>query len=55
MEPFVYIHGQVRIGQDCRIGPFVYLSDGTVVSDGSCVEPARPVSQENTEGFLRKD
>jgi bifunctional UDP-N-acetylglucosamine pyrophosphorylase/glucosamine-1-phosphate N-acetyltransferase len=55
IEPFVYIHGQVRIGQDCRIGPFVYLSDGTVVSDGSCVEPTRPVSQENTEGFLRKD
>ena len=55
IEPFVYIHGQVRIGQDCRIGPFVHLSDGMVVSDGSCVEPARPVSQESTEGFLRKD
>ena len=55
IEPFVYIHGQVKIGQDCRIGPFVYLSDGTVVNDGCCVEPTRPVSQENTEGFLRKD
>jgi len=55
IEPFVYIHGEARIGQGCRIGPFAYLSDGTVVSDGSCVEPQRGVREQSTEGFLRKD
>ncbi|HUT30156.1 MAG TPA: NTP transferase domain-containing protein [Sedimentisphaerales bacterium] len=54
IEPFVYIHGEVKIGQGCRVGPFAYLRDGTVLEDGSCVEPQKPVSQENMEEFLRK-
>jgi bifunctional UDP-N-acetylglucosamine pyrophosphorylase/glucosamine-1-phosphate N-acetyltransferase len=55
IEPFVYIHGQVKIGQACRVGPFAYLSDGTVLNDGSSVEPGKPVSQESMEESLRKD
>jgi bifunctional UDP-N-acetylglucosamine pyrophosphorylase/glucosamine-1-phosphate N-acetyltransferase len=55
IEPFVYIHGDVRIGQGCRIGPFAYLSNGAVLKDGSSVEPGRAVSQESMEGFLRKE
>ena len=54
IEPFVYIHGEVKIGQGCRVGPFAYLSDGTVLEDGSSVEPQKPVSQEDMEEFLRK-
>ncbi|MHC4461751.1 MAG: bifunctional UDP-N-acetylglucosamine diphosphorylase/glucosamine-1-phosphate N-acetyltransferase GlmU [Planctomycetota bacterium] len=33
IEPFTYIHGDVTIGQCCRIGPFAYLRDGTVLKD----------------------
>ena len=33
IEPFVYIHGEVKIGRDCRIGPFAFLRHGTVVGD----------------------
>ncbi len=29
IEPFVYIHGEVRIGQACRIGPFPFSGNGT--------------------------
>jgi bifunctional UDP-N-acetylglucosamine pyrophosphorylase/glucosamine-1-phosphate N-acetyltransferase len=29
----VYIHGAVNIGRDCRIGPFAFLREGTVIGD----------------------
>jgi bifunctional UDP-N-acetylglucosamine pyrophosphorylase/glucosamine-1-phosphate N-acetyltransferase len=31
IEPFTYIHGEVRIGDGCRVGPFAYLREGTVL------------------------
>ncbi len=33
VEPFVYVHGAVRIGRGCRIGPFAFLRHGTVIGD----------------------
>ncbi|MHC4157976.1 MAG: bifunctional UDP-N-acetylglucosamine diphosphorylase/glucosamine-1-phosphate N-acetyltransferase GlmU [Planctomycetota bacterium] len=33
IEPFTYIHGEVKIGCGCRIGPFAYLRNGTVLED----------------------
>jgi bifunctional UDP-N-acetylglucosamine pyrophosphorylase/glucosamine-1-phosphate N-acetyltransferase len=33
IEPFTYIQGEVRIGKNCRIGPFAYLRHGTVLKD----------------------
>ena len=33
IEPFTYIHGEVKIGQGCRVGPFAYLRHGTVLKD----------------------
>ncbi|MHC4596801.1 MAG: DapH/DapD/GlmU-related protein, partial [Planctomycetota bacterium] len=33
IEPFTYIHGEVRIGQGCRVGPFAHLRHGTVLKD----------------------
>ena len=33
IEPFTYIHGEVKIGRGCRIGPFAYLRHGTVLED----------------------
>jgi bifunctional UDP-N-acetylglucosamine pyrophosphorylase/glucosamine-1-phosphate N-acetyltransferase len=33
IEPFVYIHGEVRIGRGSRIGPFAFLRHGTVIGD----------------------
>jgi bifunctional UDP-N-acetylglucosamine pyrophosphorylase / glucosamine-1-phosphate N-acetyltransferase len=33
IEPFVYIHGEVRIGRGCRVGPFAFLRHGSVLGD----------------------
>jgi bifunctional UDP-N-acetylglucosamine pyrophosphorylase/glucosamine-1-phosphate N-acetyltransferase len=33
IEPFTYIHGDVKIGKGCRVGPFAYLRHGTVLGD----------------------
>jgi len=33
IEPFTYIHGEVKIGRGCRVGPFAYLREGTVLED----------------------
>jgi len=33
IEPFTYIHGEVKIGKGCRIGPFAFLRHGTVLED----------------------
>jgi len=32
--PFTCITGTVKIGSDCRVGPFAHLRDGTVLDDG---------------------
>ncbi|MBX6313639.1 MAG: bifunctional N-acetylglucosamine-1-phosphate uridyltransferase/glucosamine-1-phosphate acetyltransferase [Isosphaeraceae bacterium] len=32
--PFTVITGTVKVGQNCRIGPFAHLRDGTVLEDG---------------------
>src|SRR4030066_47028 len=31
IEPFVYVHGEVKIGRGCRIGPFAFLRHGSVL------------------------
>lgn len=41
IEPFTCIQGNVKIGKGCRIGPFAFLADGTVLEDGSIVGPGR--------------
>ncbi|UCE99097.1 MAG: NTP transferase domain-containing protein [Planctomycetota bacterium] len=33
IEPFTYIHGEVKIGCGCRVGPFAYLRNGTALED----------------------
>ncbi len=33
IEPFTYIHGEVTIGQGCRVGPFAHLRHGTVLQN----------------------
>ncbi|MDD5133932.1 MAG: NTP transferase domain-containing protein [Phycisphaerae bacterium] len=35
IEPFTYIHGEVVIGQNCRVGPFVYFKEGSAIKDGT--------------------
>jgi bifunctional UDP-N-acetylglucosamine pyrophosphorylase/glucosamine-1-phosphate N-acetyltransferase len=37
IEPFTCISGVVRIGSNCRIGPFAFLHQGADVADGSVV------------------
>jgi bifunctional UDP-N-acetylglucosamine pyrophosphorylase/glucosamine-1-phosphate N-acetyltransferase len=32
--PFTVITGAVKVGSDCRVGPFAHLRDGTVLDDG---------------------
>ena len=33
IEPFTYIHGEVEIGKGCRVGPFAFLREGTVLKN----------------------
>lgn len=33
IEPFVYIQGAARIGRGCRVGPFAFLREGSVLED----------------------
>jgi len=33
IEPFTCIHGEVKIGRGCRVGPFAYLRSGTILKD----------------------
>jgi bifunctional UDP-N-acetylglucosamine pyrophosphorylase/glucosamine-1-phosphate N-acetyltransferase len=33
IEPFVYIQGEVSIGRGCRVGPFAFLREGSVLED----------------------
>jgi len=44
IEPFTYIQGDVKIGSSCRVGPFAFLADGTIIEDGSVVGPGRMFS-----------
>jgi bifunctional UDP-N-acetylglucosamine pyrophosphorylase/glucosamine-1-phosphate N-acetyltransferase len=43
--PYTMIQGRVRIGRNCRIGPFAHLRDGSVLADdvevGAFVELSR--------------
>ena len=48
IEPFTYIHGEVTIGQNCRIGPLVYLHNGTQLDDNIVI------SQENMNNLTGK-
>jgi len=36
--PFSFIETAVKIGRDCRVGPFAHLREGTVVETGTRVE-----------------
>ncbi|MBN1795267.1 MAG: NTP transferase domain-containing protein [Sedimentisphaerales bacterium] len=45
IEPFSYIQGKVKIGKACRIGPFAYLIDGTILKDGAVVDPSEILRQ----------
>ena len=36
IEPFTCIYGIVTIGANCRVGPFAYLRDGTVLGNEVC-------------------
>lgn len=38
VQPFTAITGRVKIGKNCRIGPFVHLSQDTVIADGTDME-----------------
>lgn len=35
IEPFTCIRGAVRVGSNCRIGPFAYLHEGAAIPDGT--------------------
>lgn len=37
IHPFVSISGPVRIGRRCTVGPFVHLTAGTAIEDGTSV------------------
>lgn len=40
IEPFTYIQGDVKMGKACRIGPFAFLPNGTVLDDNSIIKPS---------------
>jgi len=48
IEPFTYIQGNVKIGKACRIGPFAFLVDGTVVEDNAVVKPCGMVCDDDS-------
>jgi len=52
IEPFTYIHGMVRIGCGCRVGPFAYLRDGTVLEDDAVLGTV--ISQKDADELGRK-
>jgi bifunctional UDP-N-acetylglucosamine pyrophosphorylase/glucosamine-1-phosphate N-acetyltransferase len=54
IEPFTYIHGSVKIGKSCRIGPFAFLADGTVLEDGSVVGPGWLFSKNDAKAIGSK-
>jgi bifunctional UDP-N-acetylglucosamine pyrophosphorylase/glucosamine-1-phosphate N-acetyltransferase len=37
IEPFTCILGKVKVGNNCRVGPFAYLRDGASLEDGKAV------------------
>ncbi len=54
IEPFTYIGPGVRIGRNCRVGPFACLTDDTIIKDGQAVGPfgrpgSRPSYRENRD------
>jgi len=48
IEPFTYIQGNVKIGKGCRIGPFAFLADGTVVKDNAVIKPCGAVCDDDS-------
>jgi bifunctional UDP-N-acetylglucosamine pyrophosphorylase/glucosamine-1-phosphate N-acetyltransferase len=54
IEPFTCIHGVVKIGRGCRIGPLAYLRSGTILKDGSYIKPGTVISQDNMNKSVRK-
>jgi bifunctional UDP-N-acetylglucosamine pyrophosphorylase/glucosamine-1-phosphate N-acetyltransferase len=46
IEPFSYIGGEVKIGKNCRIGPFAYVVEGMIIDDGTVVNPSSILSQD---------
>jgi bifunctional UDP-N-acetylglucosamine pyrophosphorylase/glucosamine-1-phosphate N-acetyltransferase len=52
IEPFTCIRGEVEVGRNCRIGPFVYLTEGTVLPDNVVLGESTPATggsvEENT-------
>ena len=46
IEPFSCISGAVKIGDNCRVGPFAYLHDGADVAAGSVVGVFEKLSKE---------
>ena len=53
IEPFSYIHGEVEIGERCRIGPFACVATGTVLEDdvtlGVSVIPGSALAQRTVD------
>ncbi len=39
IEPFTCIHGAVTIGNECRIGPLVFIDEDRHIADGSQIKP----------------
>jgi bifunctional UDP-N-acetylglucosamine pyrophosphorylase/glucosamine-1-phosphate N-acetyltransferase len=51
--PFTAITGTVRIGANCRVGPFAHLRDGTVLDDGVEVGAFVEVNRSHLEAGAR--
>lgn len=51
--PFSVIVGTVKIGSNCRVGPFAHLRDGTILDDGVEVGAFVEVSRSHLEGGAR--
>jgi len=47
IEPFTYIHGDVKIGKGCRVGPLAFVGDGTVLEDGTDIRPGTVMEQQS--------
>jgi len=51
--PFTVITGTVKIGRDCRVGPFSHLRDGTVLDDGAEVGAFVELNRSHLEPLSR--
>jgi bifunctional UDP-N-acetylglucosamine pyrophosphorylase/glucosamine-1-phosphate N-acetyltransferase len=53
IEPFTYIHGEVKIGKHCRVGPFAYLRHGTVLENDVVLGVFSEVKNSSLAGGVR--